>query len=539
MGTTAVTKYKINGVLDTNKTVMENLESLTNSCASWLTYDINNGKWAVVINQAGTATYSFNDDNIIGNINLATTGLDQTYNAVEVQFPNIDIDQQNDFVRLEMLAADLNDNEQPNLLTITYPLIDEPIQAQLLGLIELKQSRVNNVVTFKIDFSNIDLQAGDLFDLTSAAHEWTAKVFRVLKLTEVDDAGGIAIEVMAIEYDADVYDETDLNRYLRTNADGVITDGAIGKPGTPQVTAFTEIARPYALIESDVPDNTDPVNQAGIVEDMEFWIYIIPGAELPNWELVDDDARNYTLHTTLHAPGGGTFVPGETAELEIDNLATANFLVKTRAKNSTTTSPYSAHSGLVVYVPAQTPDQITEEVSWVDSLGNYILGYALMQLMDDIMNGNLTGPGSLYDKIFSLFDDDPETPNRLAEAGAVTSTYVSRNSYSIPATYNSRFLVDNVVFPQAGIYEIFVYGDILALSGTTTNFRTLEMFIDGTSIASSSLTAGDGSFNDLSAFGWINLTAGTHPLELEIVNVEPLVTGIDVDIMIHYLGASV
>ena len=49
-----LSRYRINGVIDTAKPVMQNLENIANSAGAWLTYDVTDGKWSVVINKAGT-----------------------------------------------------------------------------------------------------------------------------------------------------------------------------------------------------------------------------------------------------------------------------------------------------------------------------------------------------------------------------------------------------------------------------------------------------------------------------------------------------
>ena len=98
MASTGLYRYRVNGVIDTNNTVMANLEALGNSAGSWLTYDTQDGKWAVVINRARTVDAYFDDDNIVGSITVNGTGLDNFYNSVEVQFPHRDLNDQADWI---------------------------------------------------------------------------------------------------------------------------------------------------------------------------------------------------------------------------------------------------------------------------------------------------------------------------------------------------------------------------------------------------------------------------------------------------------
>jgi len=407
-GTSGFYRYRVNGVIDTNNTVMANLEALGNSAGSWLTYDSQDGKWAVVINRARTVDAYFDDDNIVGSINVNGTGLDNFYNSVEVQFPHRDLNDQSDWINIEIPDEDRNPNEPDKTLTLNYPLVNEPVQAQMLGLIELKQSRVDLIVNFTTDFSAINTAAGDVIAITNTVYGWDEKEFRVISVTESENESGITLQITALEYDSAVYSVADLYRYLRTNEDGIIAIGAIGQPGTPEVTKYERLSRPGIIVESTVPDNTDPDTPSGIVEGMEFWIYSIPSGELPTWEAVDDDTRSYTLYRTINPASGSVLTAGDNIVLDIDDFDPGNFLVKTRAVNSVTTGPFSDHSGLVEYAPVQTTDAINPSTKVVDANGANIVGAltasGLLALLKGLMADGSTGSGSVYKKIFDTYN---------------------------------------------------------------------------------------------------------------------------------------
>ena len=75
MSTIKTSSFAINGVIDTNKPVMQNITNIATASGCWVTFDVNQGKWAVVINQAGSSIKSFNDSNIIGSITVSGTGI--------------------------------------------------------------------------------------------------------------------------------------------------------------------------------------------------------------------------------------------------------------------------------------------------------------------------------------------------------------------------------------------------------------------------------------------------------------------------------
>ena len=344
-----VHRSRLNGVVDTSKNVMANIENIANSAQCWVTYDITQGKWSVVINQAGTSTHSFDDSNIVGEVDLVTTQLDRLYNAVEVQYPDNDLEDSNSFVRAEMLPADLLQNEPENVLRLTYPLLSEQIQALNLGLTELKQSRLDKVITFVSDYTAYGIRAGDIIDVTIDTYNWTSKLFRVLQLEEVDRADGyIDIRITANEYDDTIYTH-DLSRFTLSNEDGIFGLGDIGAMDALTVTLTEADQLPHILIES-------AFNTAGApVTGVEIWAYnVTDPAEIANWNnpaLYPDDERNYRLLTTKFSVDE-TFALGADFEHTIYDLGPGNWLIKIRPINAQTTGPFTTPGALTTYAPS-------------------------------------------------------------------------------------------------------------------------------------------------------------------------------------------
>ena len=67
--------FSINGVIDTSKSVMDNMNILAAACSSWVTFDVHEGKWSVVVNETGSSVASFNNSNIIGGISVTSSGI--------------------------------------------------------------------------------------------------------------------------------------------------------------------------------------------------------------------------------------------------------------------------------------------------------------------------------------------------------------------------------------------------------------------------------------------------------------------------------
>ena len=218
---TAYSPLKINGVISTDKSVLQNLNDICTACGAFLTFDISQGKWAVVINTTGLSIKSYNNTNVIGPITITETGVSELYNDVRMEFPHKTLRDQTDFVEVAIAAGDRYPNELDNQLQIQTNLINDPVQAQYIAAVELKQSRLNKIVNFTTDYTSLGLKAGDLIDVTSTIYGFTSKMFRVIQLEEVDD-DVIGINITAMEYDANVYSTSGLVFKERTKKTGIL-----------------------------------------------------------------------------------------------------------------------------------------------------------------------------------------------------------------------------------------------------------------------------------------------------------------------------
>lgn len=394
-------RYRINGVLSTDKTVMQNMEMICGACQSWLTYDISQGKWAVLINQPGNSSVSFNNSNIVGPISVQGTGLRDLYNSVRVEFPNLDLNDDLDFIEATIPAGDRNANEPDNTLTINLDLVNDPVMAESLGIIELKQSRVDRVIKFTTDYTHLGVQAGDLIDVTNSVLGYTNKVFRVISMAEQDaEDGGLNITITALEYDADVYNLDDIFRFERSNQNGLVTIGDVGIPTTPVITAFANSVRPRTTISTTVP--------TGIVDGIEFWF--------------STDGSNYILLST-ETPTTDAFTYGQTVTYDYDKFqVTSNVYAKCRALNSTTTSDYSSVGSLLNFAPQQTTDAIKDgQTSILNSSGGGI--------------ATLLGIGSLIGKVGNAMGAN--SSSNLSDAIFREAGFPSKSSIPVFATFQT------------------------------------------------------------------------------------------------------
>lgn len=335
---TLPTRLQINGLIDTNQDAVSNLEKLARNATSWVSYDTANGKWAVVINKSGASVQSFDDSNIIGGIQVTGKDVTELYNRAEIKYPLRDTADATDTIVLEIPSAERSAYEKDRTLEITYDMVNEPVQAMLLGLVELKQSRVDTIVQFTADYSTINVEAGDIIDITNDHLGYDEKLFRVVSLAEQeDDQGAITIQYQCIEYDADVYDETALTRYVRTDRTDIKSLGIIAAPVAPVVTVLEVDSAPHHNVELTVPN--------GIVESMELWV----SWDNSNWELnkeilPGDNGDEDTLSSgdTLSVRRPYLTISREWATGNVAPTGTYSVYWKARGKNRYGAGPFSS-----------------------------------------------------------------------------------------------------------------------------------------------------------------------------------------------------
>lgn len=249
-------RYRINGPINTNNNTLDNLEMLVDSVDSWLQYSELTGKWKVVINrsieQSGQTIpglYQINDNNLIGGINLNPIDLNSTFNQLQVQYPNKNIRDQTDFQTIKLVdyyPELLSKNEPTNELLVQYPVVNNYIQSLYLGLRRLLQSREDLVIDCLLDYSGIQIEAGDVITVNFQPYGWNnmnggfGKLFRVSQVQEAKlEDGSLGARITAFEYNSTVYVDNVLRDFVPADNTGLEDPNIIGKPLPPTVKVVT------------------------------------------------------------------------------------------------------------------------------------------------------------------------------------------------------------------------------------------------------------------------------------------------------------
>jgi hypothetical protein len=247
-------RYRINGVLDAGQSVLSNIDRIMSSCDSWMTYNAALGQWSVVINKAETASYAFDDDNIIGEIRVSATDITSSINQVEARFPFKENRDQAAFVNIETPSGLLYPNEPINKYSITYDLVNDSVQAHYLANRLLEQAREDLIVSFSTTYYGIQVDAGDVVSVTNADYGWSAKLFRVMKVNEASlPDGSLGAKFELSEYNAQVYDDQDITQFTPVPNSGLASPTYFSALAAPTVTGYPSATIPNFSVTVFIP----------------------------------------------------------------------------------------------------------------------------------------------------------------------------------------------------------------------------------------------------------------------------------------------
>jgi hypothetical protein len=236
-------RYRINGVLDTNQNILQNVDQIMTACDSWMTYDAPSGKWSVTINQATVSSFAFDDSNILGSITVGGIDITRSINQIEAKFPDATNRDQYNYAFLEVPVGLLYPNEPVNKSNVNYDLVNNSVQALYLANRLLEQAREDLNVSFKTTYVGIQTNAGDVVTVTNSYYGWTNKLFRVMQVQEVSlPDGNLGAQIQLAEYNVQVYDNFDINQFTPAPNTDLTSGGYFGALVAPTVVNINSSA---------------------------------------------------------------------------------------------------------------------------------------------------------------------------------------------------------------------------------------------------------------------------------------------------------
>ena len=204
-------RWKIDGVLSTYQPVLNNIDELCQSCATFFVFDNKSGKYKCIPNRALTTPekancFVFNDDNIISKIDITSTELYSLYNGIEAEYPSYEQKDQTKVAIVSTPSGDRNTNEPDNVLNTRYNLVNDYPRVANLANIDLRQSRLSTTLSFEATHQALQVDVGDVVKVTNSLYGFTDKLFRVMQVTEVEREDGVLrAKLLLLEYDDSIY----------------------------------------------------------------------------------------------------------------------------------------------------------------------------------------------------------------------------------------------------------------------------------------------------------------------------------------------
>lgn len=203
-GAPTIARYEINGVVNTSRTVKQNLQSMLSSFRAYLPRI--GGKYTLIIEKDESSVFSFNLDNILRRtVTFTGTKKEARLNRVRYKYTNEDRDWQPDFAVVEDAGYLSEDNDIVLDREIQDNYEIDRSRALYKAEISIKRSRQGLACGFVANRSSLNVAVGDVVDVTHPTPGWTNKLFRVLT-TQILYTGDVAFSLY--EHEPTVYDQT-------------------------------------------------------------------------------------------------------------------------------------------------------------------------------------------------------------------------------------------------------------------------------------------------------------------------------------------
>lgn len=370
-------RYRVNGPVYTSESCMENLIQLTESCDSWLQWNEQKGKWGVIVNRsyeqegkAITDLFTIYSDTVIADssgtqtatnyayvlsgVDITPVDLNETYNRIEVSFPNKQFKDQQDQVYIETPSNLLNPNEPINQLSMQLPLVNDNVQAQYIANRRLEQARDDLIVTLTVDYGGIQVDAGDVVRVYHEMYGWTAnqgftygKLFRVTQVQEIkDEDGNLSARLTLSEYNDQVYDNFTIDAFTPARNTGITDPTVISTPNAPTTSnSITAAAVPSFQLTV-----TAPSPSLGQVTALEFW-YALASSPPAN-------TAQFKLYETQFYSTGAVYPRNYSETITVTGLPASGtgqqYYFRVRAVGNRSKSSFSANSTGFTWLPAPT-----------------------------------------------------------------------------------------------------------------------------------------------------------------------------------------
>jgi hypothetical protein len=341
-GTATQTRFRFDGVIDTDRTIMQNLQDMSASCDCLVKYNEITGKWGVIVQKPTyTVAMAIDDSTIVSAIQITPIDISSTFNVVEVKFPDKTNQDAFNSVTFDLAQIDpslLFPNEPVNKQSLALPLVNDDVRAQYLANRFLKNAREDLQVDCSVNFTGIQLEAGDVVTLTNTNYGWVNKLFRITQVTETfTDNGSVLVKLLLMEYNPAIYDDVSITQFSPSDNTGIGDPLFFGTLYAPVVTA-------------QFPTNTNPAfavtvttASSGVTQYAEVWYSAFAAPT--------SDQLIFAGTSEVQANGTPWGINTALPPISLVNIPAGDWYLFTRMVNSLGTSNFSPASSILRWRP--------------------------------------------------------------------------------------------------------------------------------------------------------------------------------------------
>ena len=342
-GSSTQPRFEFNGALDTNLKIMQNIQSMSDCCDCLVKYNEITGLWGVIVQSPTyTVAMDLNDSNIISPIQITPIDVSNSFNVIEVKYPNKSEQDTFSSVTFDLATIAptlLFPNEPVNKQSVNLYLTNNDITAQYLANRMLEAAREDLNIVLEIGYVGIQLEAGDIVTLTNTNYGFVAKLFRITKVIEkIADTGEITAELTITEYNPQVYDDRNITQFTPAPNTGIgspITFGTV--PAPVIVNAIPTAVNPAFSVRATS-------SSAGITQYAEIWYsaYSTPTAS----------QRIFAGTTAIQSNGTPYGLNEVLPDVELFNIPQGDWYFFSRMVNQLATSDFSTASTVYKWRPS-------------------------------------------------------------------------------------------------------------------------------------------------------------------------------------------
>lgn len=383
------TRFRFDGVIDTKRSIMDNLQDMSSCCDCLIKYNEITAKWGVIVQKPTyTVAMDLNDSNMVSAISISPIDLAGSYNVIECKFPDKGMQDSFNTATFDLAEIDptlLFPNEPVNKMSISLPLVNDSIRSQYIANRMLKSAREDLQVQVNINYVGIQLEAGDIVTITNSNYGWVAKLFRINKVIEqFGDDGTVIAKLTLSEFNPSVYDDVNVKQFTPAPNTGIGDPTFFGTVPAPTVTSQ------YPIVTNPLFTIQVTTSSSGITQYAEIWYSAFSNPT--------DSQRIFAGTTEIQSSGNPYTVNTVMPTVALSNIPAGNWYFFSRMVNSLASSSFSPASALF---------------RWRPSTFQYIEKYIVIAYADDINGGgfSLSPRNKSY---YGLLNQDNVTPSVTA-----------------------------------------------------------------------------------------------------------------------------